>query len=150
MHHCQEYSVHHTSRQVTSVCPTFCDANLDHLVQVVFARCPHYKGTVFPFVINRESVGRCLWLFTTSCSPAHLHPMIASIADSCLGQLLLWCLLNGDFLTLSFLKHVFVGIPLQRGACPQPLIYYQFMNSFKFFILMLKLSYIWPKAASFS
>lgn len=42
------------------VCFIFCDVKLDYLVKLVFIRCFYRKGIFFFFVINKESVGRCL------------------------------------------------------------------------------------------
>ena len=39
-------------------CPTVCDVNLDHLVQVVSAKFLHHNVPLFPFVINKYRIYR--------------------------------------------------------------------------------------------
>lgn len=48
-----------------SVCPITGDVDLDHLVVVLSAALLHYKGTVFPFVINNYIQGDTLRLYTS-------------------------------------------------------------------------------------
>lgn len=95
----------HPSRYMMSIWLTACDVNLDYLVEVVPVRFLHCKVTIcFTFKVNR-CLGRkyfetvnivfliilfCIFIFT-------------SISGSCLQQLLLWCLANGNFLLQSFL-----------------------------------------------
>lgn len=55
----------------------------------------------------------------------HFLPLILPFFDgSCLQQLLLWNLPNGDFLLLSLLPHLLVEIFLQVRAIPSPPLVY--------------------------
>lgn len=67
----------------------------------------HCEVIIFPFIINKYLVGKhseTMWIL---CYSSFFCPLIlASVAVSCLKQLLLWCLPNGDFLFPSSLLHL--------------------------------------------
>lgn len=116
----------------------------------------------FPFVISKHFVGDILRLWKYPVLQQSFHrPALVSIDDSWQNELLLWWLQNGDFLTPSFLIHIFIGF-LERGPFPPSsyfsLFLYLYLYGLRFlffheysiailFILMLKLFQIWPVRA---
>ena len=97
-----------------SVCFIIGDVKLDHPIQVVSARFLQYKVTIFPFVINTYLVGRYFETMQTSCFSSYFCPLIlATMDDACL-QLLLWYLLNDNFLFPSSLLYLLTGILLEE------------------------------------
>lgn len=87
------------------------DINLDHLVVGATAEFLYHKGL---FSLSLISV---LWGDTVRlCKyPVSHHTSLTNLVSmdgSCLQQLLLWLYPVGNLLFLSFLLHLFIGIPL--------------------------------------
>lgn len=75
-------------------------------------------------VINKCLVGRYFETICISCFSSNFYPpILASISGSCLWQLLLWCLPNGDF-SMSLISSTFlIGVLLEGRVGPLPCIY---------------------------
>lgn len=70
----------------------------------------HCKVSIFSCIICEHSVVKHFESKQISCVLSNFHPLVsASIDDSCLIQLLLLWLLNGDFLISYFLLHFIVA-----------------------------------------
>lgn len=94
------------------------DTKFDHLVKVLCGRFLH-RRIIIPLVINQYSVGTIINTMNISYSSSKLHPLLLTcIDDSHLNQLLLWCLSNGDSLTLPCFQCLFIGILFMRKSFP--------------------------------
>lgn len=79
----------------------------------------HCRIIILPFSINQYPVGRIINTINISYSSSKLHPLLLTcIDDSHLNQLLLWCLSNGDSLTLPCFQYLFISIHFTGKSFP--------------------------------
>ena len=85
--------------------------NPDDQVRLEPVRFLHHELTIFPFVLDKYEVGRHSKTTPISCSSSNLcPPALASFDDFSLIQPRLWWLPNGEYLFLSLILHLLVGI----------------------------------------
>ena len=84
--------------------------NLDLLVKAESVRFLEFKLLVFLLQLT-NILGRYFETMNMAFLSYVCSLVLASMQDFCQKQLLMWCLLTGDFLSLSCLS-LFIGIPL--------------------------------------
>ena len=84
--------------------------NLDLLVKAESVRFLEFKLLVFLLQL-KNILGRYFETMNMAFLSYVCSLVLASMQDFCQKQLLMWCLLTGDFLFLSCLS-LFIGIPL--------------------------------------